>query len=410
MTPKSPDQAVIQDNWSDLRQFREMPEIDRDRMHQYRSGRLHREMEKHDVALCVMVSPISLRYALDYRNYAAFMSHIPCTYLFLPLDGPHMIYNGFEPNMSPRHMRAGQPISYFYGGDELAHFAGRFADDVISYLSEIGSDNRKIAVEYVNPSITQALEKRGIEVIDGVMISERARLIKSEDEIQCIRWAMAVAELGAAKVSEALIPGVSELQLWALLNYTNLANNGDWHDGRMLASGPRINPWLQEASDRKLEAGDLMGFDTDMIGPMGYFADLSRTFFCGPGKPTRRQKEIYRMAMDEVEHNLKLISPGAKFSEIQHNAWPVPEEFQDNAYPCIVHGVGMCDEYPHLNPTYRGPLPYNDVVQTGMVLCVESYMGAAGERDGVKLEQQGLVTEDGFELITSYPYDEALGG
>jgi Xaa-Pro aminopeptidase len=116
------------------------------------------------------------------------------------------------------------------------------------------------------------------------------------------------------------------------------------------------------------------------------------------------------MAMDEVEHNLKLIRPGAKFSEIQHNAWPVPEEFQDNAYPCIVHGVGMCDEYPHLNPAYRGPLPYDDVVQAGMVLCVESYMGAAGERDGVKLEQQGLVTEDGFELITLYPYDEALGG
>ena len=410
MSPMPPDQMVAQDDWSDLSRFREIPEIDRERMHQYRTGRLHAEMQKHEVALCVMVSPISLRYALDYRNYAAFMSHIPCTYLFLPLDGPHLIYGGFDPEIPARHRRPGQPISYFYGGDELSHFADKFAKDVVSYLKEIGAGNRKVAIEYVNPSITQALEKQGIEVIDGVRITERARLIKNEDELQCIRWAMSVAELGAAKVSEALKPGVSEIQLWALLNYTNLANNGDWHDGRMLASGPRINPWLQEASNRKLEAGDLMGFDTDMIGPMGYFADLSRTFFCGPGNPGTRQKELYRMAMDEVEHNLKLIRPGVKFSEIQQRAYPVPEEFQDNAYPCIVHGVGMCDEYPYLQPAFRGPLPYDETLQPGMVLCVESYMGARGERNGVKLEQQGLVTGEGFELITSYPYDEALAG
>ena len=38
------------------------------------------------------------------------------------------------------------------------------------------------------------------------------------------------------------------------------------------------------------------GFDTDMVGPFGYCADVSRTFFCGPGRrPTRRQKQLYRL-------------------------------------------------------------------------------------------------------------------
>ena len=259
-----------------------------------------------------------------------------------------------------------------------------------------------------NPSITQALEKKGIEVIDGVLVTERARLIKNDDEINCIRWAVAVAEYGAAQVKQALKPGVSELQLWALLNYTNLANNGDWHDGRMLASGPRINPWLQEASERKVESGDLMGFDTDMIGPMGYFADLSRTFHCGPDRPTLRQKQLYRLAMEEIEHNLKLLKPGIKFSELQQLAYPVEEAFQPNAYPCILHGVGMCDEYPHIQPVYRGPLPYDDRLQAGMVICIESYMGAVGERDGVKLEQQVIITDDGSELMTEYPFEECL--
>jgi len=404
----SPDQMVQADDWSDLSQFREVPPIDLKRLHTYRMARLKAEMQKHDVGLCVMVSPISLRYAVNYRNYAAFMSHIPSTYLFLPVEGDYLLCNAFEPGIADKNKRKGRPIAYMYGGDELEHCAALFADDVVNYLAEIGCDNRRVAIEYVNPTITQALEKKGLEVIDGVLISERARLIKNEDELNCIRWAVAVAEYGADKVKQALKPGVSELQLWALLNYTNLANNGDWHDGRMLASGPRINPWLQEASERKVEPGDLMGFDTDMIGPMGYFADLSRTFHCGPDKPTLRQKQVYRLAMAEIEHNLKLVKAGTKFSEIQSQAYPVPEEYQQNSYPCILHGVGMCDEYPHIDPIFRGELPYDEALQSGMVVCIESYMGAVGEHDGIKLEQQVIVTDDGYELMTQYPFEEDL--
>ncbi|MCP4932892.1 MAG: hypothetical protein GY927_01505 [bacterium] len=247
-----------------------MPEINFDRMRRYRMQRIKAEMRKHEVSLCVMTSPISLRYAIDYRYYALFMSHIPCTYLFIAADGPFLLHNSFEPSIAERNKRIGQPIAYFYGGDELNRYAELFADEVVNYLSEIGSNNRRIAVEYVNPSITQALLKRDIEVIDGVLISERARLIKSEDELACIRWAIAVAGHGANKVKQALRSGVSEVQLWALLNYANLANNGDWHDGRMLASGPRINPWLQEASERKIESGDLLQYNLEWILPMSY--------------------------------------------------------------------------------------------------------------------------------------------
>ena len=404
----SPDHWVTHDNWSDLKQFRQLPEIDTDRLHQYRTQRLKQKMREMDVAVCIMVSPISLRYAINYRNYALFMSHIPSTYLFYPLDGDFVLHNAFDPSIAAKNQRRGQPLSYMYGGDELTPLAAAFAKDVDQYLNQIGARNRRIAIEYVNPSITQAMEQRGLEVVDGVHITERARLIKSPDEINCMRWAIAVAEHGAAKVAECLKPGVSELQLWGLLNYANIANDGDWHDGRMLASGPRINPWLQEASERKLESGDLLGFDTDMVGPYGYFADLSRTFHCGPAKPNKRQKQLYRLAIDEVEHNINLIHPGVSFSTLQKNAYPVNEAFHQNAYPCIVHGVGMCDEYPHIHPNFRGPLPYDGIIGEGMTLCVESYMGAVGEQNGVKLEQQVLVTDSGVEILTQYPFEESL--
>ena len=406
----SPDALVLNDDWSDLSRYRAMPEIDRGRLHAWRMGRLKRALERHGAAMAVLVNPISLRYAVDYRTYALFQAHIPTTYLFVPQDGPVVIHGAYGVPGAADEARPGRPISFFDGGPDLAEGARLLADDIVRYLSEVGTDNRRVAMEYANPSITQALLQRGLEVIDGVAISEEARIIKSDDEIACIRWAVAVAELGIAKVKEALRPGVSEVQLWALLNYTNLANNGDWHDGRMLASGPRINPWCQEASERRVEAGDLVGFDTDMIGPFGYFADISRTVFCGPGTPTRRQKQLYRLAVEEIDHNLALIRPGITLREFQGSAYRPDEAFHENAYPCVIHGVGMCDEYPRVNPRFRGPTPYDGVLEAGMVICVESYMGAVGERDGVKLEQQVLVTEDGYEMLSSYPLEDDLIG
>jgi Xaa-Pro aminopeptidase len=68
----------------------------------------------------------------------------------------------------------------------------------------------------------------------------------------------------------------------------------------------------------------------------------------------------------------------------------------------------MCDEYPQARPLFRGVNPYDCSLQAGMVVCIESYMGPEGEHDGVKLEQQVLITESGYELLTTYPYEASL--
>ncbi len=404
----SPDALIAEDNWSDLSQFRAPPEINIQRMHDYRIGRIRQQMIDSDIGVLVMVNPISMRYAVNYRSYGIFSMHIPSAYLIMSCDAPFLICNGIDPKLDNKHIASGQPISYFYGGDDLSIYAERFVDHIEAYLLDHNIAQKRVALEYINPSIVQSLEKRHIDVVDGVGLVERARLIKNTDEVNCIKWSVAVAEHGAMMVKQALKPGVSEQQLWGILNYTNLANDGDWHEGRMLASGPRINPWLQEASSRKLESGDLVGFDTDMVGPYGYCADLSRTFHCGPTKPTNRQKQLYQLSVNEIEHNLNLIKAGASYSSIQQNAFQTPMEFRKQAYPCVIHGVGMCDEYPHLHQGYREPIEFDNHLQQGMVICVESYIGAVGEPNGVKLEQQVLVTEEGYELLSTMPYETAL--
>jgi len=344
------DKHISHDNWSDLRQFRDLPEIDFKRLHAYRLARIRNELKKSGAAMCILHNPVSLRYAVDYDCYQLFQARIPQAYVFISDQGPTTLFGAYSDLPTIDKIGRARPISVFDGGDQLEEYAAQFANDVADYLIEIGSSNRRVAIEYVNPTIIQALEKKGLEVIDGINISEQARVIKSADEIECIKWSIAVAELGIAQLQKALKPGVTETQLWGLINYTNLANHGGWHDGRMLASGDRINPWYQEATQRKIQDGDLVGLDTDMVGPYGYFADVSRTFHCGPSKPSKRQKQLYRLAYDEIHYNLNLMRAGLSFGEFQQQAYAVEEEFQENAYVCVLHAVGMCDEYPQIKP------------------------------------------------------------
>ncbi|MEM7072390.1 MAG: Xaa-Pro peptidase family protein [Pseudomonadota bacterium] len=404
-----PDQLILHhDRWSELAPNAHLDAIDQDRLHEWHLHRLREQLHKHQCAALMLVSPISLRYAFDYRTYSLFQSHIPTTYGVIGQTGKPVLFNAYGPLPDKAESHRGHPNSFFDGGNRISEYATQIASDLVAYLQKTGTDCRRIALEYVNPSLTLALDRLGFEVIDGVKLAEMARIIKSPDEIACMHWACAVAEHAIETMRAAIRPGVSELQLWGILNYTNLANQGDWHEGRMLASGPRINPWLQEATVRKLESGDLVGFDTDMVGPFGYCADISRTFHCGPAQPTKRQKQLHQLAIAEVEYNIALLRPGLSFEALREQAFKQDECYHQNAYHCVLHGVGMCDEYPQIVQPFFGPQPYDGTLEAGMVVCVESYVGAVGEHDGIKHEEQVLITDEGTKRISTCPLDPRL--
>ena len=69
-----------------------------------------------------------------------------------------------------------------------------------------------------------------------------------------------------------------------------------------------------------------------------------------------------------------------------------------------MHGIGLSDEYPSIKHKQDFEKSgYNGVIEQGMTLCVESYIGSEKNGEGVKLEEQVLVTEDGFRQLSSYP-------
>ena len=214
-----------------------------------------------------------------------------------------------------------------------------------------------------------------------------------------------------AEMEAALRPGITENALWAELHRGNIARGGEWIETRLLASGPRTNPWFQECSARTIEAGDLVAFDTDLIGPYGFCADLSRTWLAGDGSPLPEQGELYRIAADQIAANVALLGPGTGFRELSERARNPPPDCFPARYGVLFHGVGLADEYPtlphHADWTEDTP---DGVLEPGMVVCAESYIGRLGGREGVKLEEQVLITESCHRQLSRYPLDRRLLG
>jgi Xaa-Pro dipeptidase len=393
-------------------------QVDMVRLRAYRMGRVQAELKRHDCGAALLMDPINIRYATGSRNMSLWTSHTPARYCFLPAEGKGILFDfhncehlsaGLETLAETRPARG---FYFFTAGSRVDEKAKAWAQDIADLVAEHCGASRRLAVDRLDPPGAFALQHLGIEIIDGQGPCEMARAIKSEDEIACMVQAIAVCEAGMARMHEALRPGMTENELWAILHETNIRMGGEWIETRILASGERTNPWFQECGDRLIRPGDLVSFDTDLIGPFGYCADLSRTYFCGPGRPSDEQRRLYGLALDQIHANIeKVMRPGLTFREASAQAWRIPNAFAKSRYSCVAHGVGLCDEWPriaHLQDNER--VAYDGEIQPGMVLCVESYIGEEGGADGVKLEQQVLITETGSRLLSTFPFEETLGG
>lgn len=392
-------------------------EVDVSRLRQARLARVREELKKRDCGSCVLVDPINIRYATDARDMTCFMLRNPARYLFLPVEGPvilfefegcHHLAEGLE---TINEVRPAITVSFAASGPRVYEKARVWAKAIGDLIRNHGGGSRRVGLERVNTAAAAALAEQDFEIIDAQEPIERARARKVSDEIACVRASLRAVEEGVRRMREALRPGMTENELWSILHQTVIQKDGEYIETRLLSSGSKTNPWFQECGPRAIQAGDLVALDTDVIGPFGYYADFSRTFLCGPGKAGDEQHRLYRLAWEQINHNMEAIQPGLTFREVAEKAWPIPEPYVKSRYFVLAHGVGMTGEYPYV--MHRQDFDdngYDGVVEAGMTLCVESYVGAEGGREGVKLEHQILVTENGPELLSRFPFEEELLG
>jgi len=383
-------------------------EINFDKLRSYRLDRVKKELEKNNLEACILFDPVNVRYALDTTNMSIYNMHNLTRYCFIPIKGPVILYEYFNCEGLSSHLNLINEVrpaitwDYFSNGDQANLQLKKWINE-INGLSNSYFKSKKIAIDVINGPAVTALNKAGIKVVDAKLIIERARVIKSPEELKCMKAAIEVAGIGISKMREELKAGMTENELWSILHKTNIEHGGEWMECRILSSGQRTNPWMQESSNKVIQKNEMVSFDTDMVGPYGYCADISRAFVEGH-KFNEDQKKLYQMAVEHINHNSRLIKPGVSFKEFTEKSWKLPDEYYGNRYTCMLHGIGLCDEWPMIKyPTDGGQK--EGYFEKNMTITVETYIGKAKGKEGVKLEQQYLVGENNLELMSHHPLE-----
>ena len=380
----------------------------------YRLERVREMLRKFDYGGIVLFDPLNVRYATDSTNMQLWVTHNAARYVFVPTEGPVIMFDYHDTKFLNSHsevideVRSATSWFYFVVGNRYEEMAKKWGAEIADLVQQHGGGNTRLAIDRCNPEGLEALQSHGISVHNGEEVMELARVVKHDEEIKMMRCSIHACEQSMEVMRQHMQPGVSEQRLWSYLHAENIARGGEWIETRLMASGPRCNPWFQECSSRLIEAGDLVAFDTDLIGSYGICVDISRTWLCGGGQPSDDQQEIYELAYAQIQHNMAMLKPGLTFKEMTFDSLIYnPDEYRH--YSCIYHGVGLCDEYPCIYyPESWAEIGYEGQLKPGNVICVESYLGKRSGGPGVKLEEQVLITETGYELLSSYPIKEIL--
>lgn len=390
--------------------------VDTKRLRSARLERLRAMMKERDYAAVLLFDPFNQRYATGSRNMFGYFLRNSTRYFFVPAEGPVVLFEYPQSAHVSAHLETVQEFRHSKvvwssvagrDGESANAFAAEIADLVRTY----GRGSRKIGLDRCGHLQAAALERAGCVVTDCQQEILHVRRIKTEDEIACLRLSMAASEAAVAAVRNAVAPGVSEQDLFALMYGELIRQGGEFIETRLITSGARTNPWFSESSGRRVRPGELVALDTDIIGCFGYYSDFSRTFHCGPGRPTNYQRTLYQLAYEQIQHNIGIVKPGLEYREVAERAWKIPSRYVERRYTSVMHGVGMHGETPFIAHAqdfdrYGG----QGVLEPGMVISVESYIGEVGGAEGIKLEEEILVTETGAELISKFPFEEELLG
>jgi Xaa-Pro aminopeptidase len=393
-----------------------------EKMREYRWRKLTEGLVARDYGGLLMFDPLNIRYATDTTNMQLWNTHNPFRAVLLCADGHMVIWeyknSPFLVTFNPliKEIRSGATFFYNSTGDKGTDAATGFAAQVDEIMRAHAGTNRRLAVDKIMIAGLRALERRGFEVMEGEEVTERVRAVKGPEDIAALRCAQHACEAAIAEMERATREGVpkgdmSEDAIWSVLHAENIKRGGEWIETRLLASGPRTNPWFQECGPRIVQPNEIVAFDTDLIGAYGMCIDISRTWWVGDQRPTNAMISAMHHAMDHIAENMAMLKPGVSIKELVFGGHQLDAQYWKQKYSCKMHGVGLCDEWPYVTyPDGYTEGAFDAVLEPGNMLCVEALVSPEGGDFSIKLEDQVLITETGFENLTRYPFDERLLG
>ncbi|OZU87715.1 peptidase M24 family protein [Virgibacillus indicus] len=223
------------------------------------------------------------------------------------------------------------------------------------------------------------------------------RVVKNDNEIAIIRKATKMADFGVQVGIDALTEGITEMEVLAKIEF-ELKKKGirEMSFSTMVLFGEKSGDPHGNPGDRQLKAGDMVLFDLGVVLE-GYCSDITRTV--AYKSVTEKQKEIYNTVLKAQLASLEASKPGARIGDLDKAARDVITEtgYGDYFPHRIGHGMGInVHEFPSMSHLNDG------ILKEGMVYTIEPgiYLPGVG---GVRIEDDVLITKDGFETLTKFP-------
>ena len=289
-----------------------------------------------------------------------------------------------------------------------AEIAEGVARKIKRELEKFGVADQPLGVDVIELPVLFALQKLGIEVVDGQQLFMEARRIKTYDEIRLLTQAASMVDAAYEELHQFLRPGVRENEAVGLVAKTLYDLGSEYVEGVNAISGERCSPHPHVFSDRLIRPGDPAFFDI-LHSFNGYRTCYYRTF--AVGSASSKQRDAYTRAREYMDRAIALVKPGATTADIV-KVWPTAQEFgfadEEAAFALQYgHGVGLSIwEKPIFSRLVS--LDHPEELKEGMVFALETYWPSADGWGAARIEEELVVTADGCEVITKFPAEELI--
>ena len=265
-----------------------------------------------------------------------------------------------------------------------------------------------LGVDIVEPPVMFALQREGINVVDGQELMSIAREIKTQDEITLLNMSAMMVDAAYYDLYKAMKPGMRENEAVALVAERLYDLGSEYVEAVNAISGERCSPHPHVFSDRALRPGDPVYYDI-LHSYMGYRTCYYRTFCVGSA--SRAMVDAYKRCRDYLDASIELIRPGRTTAEVA-SVWPRAQEFgfpsEEAAFALQMgHGIGLAIwERPMISRLVSLEHPHE--IKPGMVFALETFWPTKDGTSAARIEEEIVVTATGHEVITRFPAEELL--
>ena len=388
--------------------------VDYRRLHRYRLGRVREALEKSELGALLVFDVNNIRYCTSTK-IGEWERDKLCRWALVTRTSPDPIlwdfgsaavhHKLYTPWLKPENCKAGL-IGLRGTVNPAFGLMERHAKEIASLLKEAGVEKMPVGVDIIEPPMMFELQKAGLKVADGQQTMLEAREVKNTDEIALLNRAAAMVDGAYHMINEELKPGVRENDMVAKVNEFLYRHGSDDVEAVNAISGERCNPHPHNFTDRMLRPGDQAFFDI-LQSFMGYRTCYYRTFNVGRATPV--QHDAYKSAANGSISPSISSGPASRPTRSaacgrRRRTSAFPTRCRHSACNSATASAARCTSGRSSPAWYRSSHPTE--IKEGMVFALETYCPATDGYSAARIEEEVVVTDKGYRVITLFPAEE----